>query len=637
MTPPNNTIATNPLLLHQALIRSAPHTFAEWASNGEWTAARHLKFISKKIAMGIAKGGLRLIVNCPPRHGKQLAHDTPLYLCKKDKYRGHEKFQNHRLGTHGELEPGDRVWNLKGWTEVLAVSEETNATLELEFKDLKVKAHENHEWWVSEGDGFRIGKLMETKDIYDLLNKGHTLWVGNGKHSLFVDKVIGCKPCNPTPGRCIQVAARDGIYHIGKNPIPTHNSWLVSKWLPVWYLDNNPSKKIIMVSYNNDMAQNWGRMVRDEFTTNPRLMTKLREDVKAVGKWFTLDKGVMLSAGMGGELVGHGFDLGLLDDPLKSYEEANSAVVRKAHKEWFEYVFYTRREPRSNIVIVMHRWHAEDLTGYLLKEHADPWECIRLPALAEANDPLGRQPGEALWPERIPASEFTGVSKRVMESMYQQKPPSEQQGRAYDHYTDAENIDDRIQLRPDLPLDINFDFNVNPGMHANICQALTKEDLIHGLFTIHDDRMKTEACIDEFIKWWRQTGCPCPQVRVYGDRSGKSETTSTSRTDYDVIINHLTTAGINHKVFVPNKNPPIKDRVDTVNEALKDAEGVVHVKLRKQCKELIRDFETQMTDADGQPDKTNQLLGHAADAFGYYMYFVRPMRRITFKPARAVY
>ena len=132
-----------------------PHTFAAWASGGQWQPAKHLAYVSERIAKAIARGRARVIVNFPPRHGK---------------------------------------------------------------------------------------------------------------------------------------------------------SFLISKWLPIWFLDNFPTKKVIMTMYGDDGAMEWGLVVRDEFETNPRLFTKLREDVRAKKFWRTNAGGSMLSAGIGGPIMGKGFD-----------------------------------------------------------------------------------------------------------------------------------------------------------------------------------------------------------------------------------------------------------------------------------------------------------------------------------------
>lgn len=426
------------------------------------------------------------------------------------------------------------------------------------------------------------------------------------------------------------------------NMPPRHGkSHLISKWLPIWYLDNFPKKKIIMCSYGGDGAMEWGRAVRDEFATNTMLFTKLRADIQSSTFWTTQEGGSMLSAGIGGPIMGKGFHLGIIDDPIKNREEADSPIVLQAHIDWFNNTFYTRREPGAHIILLMHRWSVGDLAGYLMKKHKDPWEVIKLPAVAKMGDPLGRKPGEALWPERIGLQEFSGVDSTTFDSLYQQDPPSELSTRVYHNYTDEKNLDLTGEMkldRYDLPLMMTFDFNVNPGMHVLLGQYIRgSSDLINWRHELHGHRMKTRDALLAFEKLMGEYGgFKWPLLEVYGDRSGRSDSSSTVQTDYQQIEEFLKRMGIKYHLNVPFQNPPIKFRVDTVNDALCDLEGISHMKVHKDCVRLIDDLQNQPTDVDGLPDKSNQLLGHAGDAAGYSAVWVRPLRRIKYKPQKQI-
>lgn len=122
-------------------------------------------------------------------------------------------------------------------------------------------------------------------------------------------------------------------------------------------------------------------------------------------------------------LVGKGFVT------THNSEEANSQTYRDKTWEWWTSTAYTRLEPGGVAVVVETRWHEDDLGGRLLREMeqgGERWRSICLPALAEANDPLGRQPGEALWPERYDVKALAGIKQavgsRVWASLYQQSP-----------------------------------------------------------------------------------------------------------------------------------------------------------------------------------------------------------------------
>ncbi len=196
---------------------------------------------------------------------------------------------------------------------------------------------------------------------------------------------------------------------------PQHGkSELVSHWLPVWFLKKFPWKKVGLASYEMGYASEWGGRAKDSIVEGSAdLNLELRSDTKAKGRWNLRGYGGgMFVAGIGGPFTGRGFDLIIIDDPIKNPAEALSPVYRKRNWDWYRTVARTRLQPGGSIVVIMTRWHENDLAGMLLNPpqeegelpqedvQRDPWEIINLPAVAEDNDPLGRLPGEALWPER---------------------------------------------------------------------------------------------------------------------------------------------------------------------------------------------------------------------------------------------
>jgi predicted phage terminase large subunit-like protein len=218
------------------------------------------------------------------------------------------------------------------------------------------------------------------------------------------------------------------------NAPPRHGkSFTTSHWLPTWYLDMWPKRRIGFTSYGGDFASDWGKSVRDEFLMNNNTWTKLRTDSKARGSWLTTEDGGMKCAGVGGPLTGRGFDLVIIDDPHKNWEEAMSPQARERVIEWFNATLYTRLEPGAVIIVIQTRWHESDLTGYLINEHRDDWEVIRYPALAEDDsDILGRKEGEALCPERFTAERLEDMKATmgsyIFAGLYQQRPAPLQGG-----------------------------------------------------------------------------------------------------------------------------------------------------------------------------------------------------------------
>jgi predicted phage terminase large subunit-like protein len=201
----------------------------------------------------------------------------------------------------------------------------------------------------------------------------------------------------------------------------------ISKWLPIWYLHNNPSDLCILVSYEATFAAKWGRAVRNEIKTNPMLSAKMALATSATYDWELETGGGMVTAGVGGPITGRRGNLQIIDDPIKNFQEAHSPVYQQALIDWFNSTFYIRAEPSASIIIIMTRWTDKDITAYLEKEHAETWTILNYPALSEGEgDLLGRPEGEALCPERYDreALEITkkAVGSYLWSGMHQGRP-----------------------------------------------------------------------------------------------------------------------------------------------------------------------------------------------------------------------
>ena len=244
--------------------------------------------------------------------------------------------------------------------------------------------------------------------------------------------VANVEPAAPEPGRCIQVEG--SLYLVGRALIPTHNSQRASRWGPLWYLRRHPTARVMLASYGAELADDHGRWVRDQLRTyGDTLGIRLDPGSHAANR-FDLEaprgssiRGGMVTAGVGGSLTGKGFSLGIIDDPFKGSDDANSPAQRQRVWDWYQSVFYTRRAPGASIVLINTRWHDDDLSGRILQNEPENWTLIDLPAIAfRDDDPLGRTPGQALWPEQYDAQELArtkkAVGERVWWSLYQQEP-----------------------------------------------------------------------------------------------------------------------------------------------------------------------------------------------------------------------
>ena len=154
----------------------------------------------------------------------------------------------------------------------------------------------------------------------------------------------------------------------------------------------------------------------------------LAKHSQAADEWETTAGGRYFCAGVGAGIAGHRADLGLIDDPLGSEEDANSEVVREKQFQWYYNDFWPRLLPHAGQIIIANRRHMQDLVGMILEKEASKWTVIRLPMIAEENDALGRSPGDRLWPEWYTEEqvEVARSSTRTWAGLWQQRPSPEE-------------------------------------------------------------------------------------------------------------------------------------------------------------------------------------------------------------------
>jgi predicted phage terminase large subunit-like protein len=208
---------------------------------------------------------------------------------------------------------------------------------------------------------------------------------------------------------------------------PGHaKSTYASVLFPAWWFARHPASSIITACHTADLAEHFARQVRTVIADHSETLGYgLARTDRATARWRTTNRGDYFASGVRGPITGRRADLVLIDDPIKSHTEADSPGARDALWNWYRSDLATRLKPRGRIVLIMTRWHEDDLGGRLI--HADPsWHLLKLPALAEAADPMGRAPGEALWPEwedeAALARKRQSVGSRVWQALYQQNP-----------------------------------------------------------------------------------------------------------------------------------------------------------------------------------------------------------------------
>lgn len=231
---------------------------------------------------------------------------------------------------------------------------------------------------------------------------------------------------------------------------PRHGkSMYISHHLPANWLMNFPNHQVMLAGHGNNFASTWGEKAKSVFRDFAPIV--LDENMEPLGlhldpkrqardNWgIAGTEGGMLTAGVGGPITGRGANLFVIDDAVKNAEEARSVTYREKIWDWFISTAYSRLEPNAAMIIMMTRWHEDDLVGRLLAgqemELGETWDVVNFPAIAEKDEylqsgTLFRKSGEALFPERYPIEQLETMRKQIVEwhgpywwsALYQQRP-----------------------------------------------------------------------------------------------------------------------------------------------------------------------------------------------------------------------
>lgn len=219
-------------------------------------------------------------------------------------------------------------------------------------------------------------------------------------------------------------------YYIIEIPPQHGKSTVITETFPAYYLMRNPDSLAMVVSYSEELYKKFGRKNREKFRLFSESLfdLKISSETASVSEWGVEGHlGSLYSTSIFGGATGRGARLMIIDDPIKNRAEAESKTIRdKIYNEWQD-TFYSRLTADASVIVIMTRWHEDDLAGRLLKEQALPWEEIKIPALAEENDLLGRKEGESLAPEIGKDEKWAEKTKAVSGSrgwaaLYQQRP-----------------------------------------------------------------------------------------------------------------------------------------------------------------------------------------------------------------------
>jgi len=218
---------------------------------------------------------------------------------------------------------------------------------------------------------------------------------------------------------------------------PQHGkSEIVSRKFPAWAFGQDPTLKIAGCSYSSDLAEGFSRsiqLIMDspeylELFPNSSLPSRGGGGLIRNVDFFNTNAGGFFKAvGVTGGLTGTPVDIAIIDDPVKDKIEAYSQNYRDRVWDWYTDVLLTRLHNDSRQLLIMTRWHDDDLAGRILKKEPGEWVVVCLPAIKEddSNPEDIRKVGEPLWGnrhslERLKAMETR--SARTFAALYQQHP-----------------------------------------------------------------------------------------------------------------------------------------------------------------------------------------------------------------------
>lgn len=272
---------------------------------------------------------------------------------------------------------------------------------------------------------------------------------------------------------------------------PRHGkTYHASERFPAYFLGRRKGRAdVILASYTINRARKSSKKVRGlvRASASPFHDLALATDSQAMDEWQTSEGGTVTASGVAGSTTGFGADLLDIDDPIKNRKEANSPTRRQDNWEWYQDVAKTRLQGNSVELLMMTRWHDDDLAGRILNSAgASKWTVLRLPALAEADDVLGRAEGEELWPEAeggppIPRPDLGEISSWSFQALYQGDPKA-REGLLFKRtwFRDATLVGDMLRLHHPIA------GQVDRVIKLGACHRIIMVDLAASLATTAD-------------------------------------------------------------------------------------------------------------------------------------------------------
>jgi len=279
------------------------------------------------------------------------------------------------------------------------------------------------------------------------------------------------------------------------------------------------------------------------------------------------------------------------------------------------------RDPRARVLQLLCTYTNEgDCTGVYRRFHSG------LPGHALYRARTAENPWQREW-EREQRKILTPELAR----QYLDGEAISMRGQAvYPHFNPEVHVREDLEIDTARPLDLALDFNIAPGMHAEVGQWFEDRDEFTVVHEVYGPRLDVVGALRQLKAWVEERfgDFPFPVLHVYGDATGSAEWAATGESCYLLVEECLHEFGWPFRLRVPKSNPPVVDRINAFNCALQDAQGQVHWHCSPQCERLIADLRDLRRDTNGEIDRRDLRLSHASSAEGYRVTYLRPVRRL---------
>src|SRR5690606_9175583 len=217
----------------------------------------------------------------------------------------------------------------------------------------------------------------------------------------------------------LEAVERGEIDRLAIHMAPRHGkSETVTIRFPLRWIIRRPADNVLVTGYNERFARKFSRRIRNM----ARERALVAQDKSATDEWATTRGGLVMARGVGNPPTGTGFNLIVIDDPIRRREDAESEAYRDKTWDWYTDDLYNRLEPGAPIILVMTRWHEADIGAQAVAAEPGRWTVLKLPAISEK--------GEALWPQRFNLEALHRIREvmrqneglRSWEALYQQNP-----------------------------------------------------------------------------------------------------------------------------------------------------------------------------------------------------------------------